>query len=253
MNQHPLPEPRRVAIAPIDCIQGAGRLIAGDYGVFLGITLVGVLIAAMVPFGLLAAPMYAGIFMAFRNKELGRPVAFDTLFSRFDTFVQGLIATLVYFAVIVAVSLPVYFVAMAGVIGGGAAMEENNEGLGIVLFCLAGLAYLLAFAFAIVAQVAFTFTYALITEHSIDGLAALRLSFRAARMNFWGVLGLVLLVALISLVSMALCFLPLLFVLPYLTGATWVAYRKVFGGKEPDAVLGGTAGGVPGQSWANDG
>lgn len=238
-------EPRRVAIAPFDCLARAGRLVEGDYWLLVGISTVGILIASFVPFGLLAAPMYAGIYMAFRAKERGRPVAFEQLFSRFDTFVQGLIATLVYLGVVLVVTLPVYLVAGFSIVGGAAAMEEHNKGLGIALFCVAGLGYLVAIVLAFAAQVAFTFTYAILAEHAVDGLTALRLSARAARMNFWGVLGLVLLVALISLVSAFLCLLPIVFLMPFLVGAAWIAYRKVFGEPPPGALPGEPADDAP--------
>jgi len=217
----------KVAIEPLDCLGKAKTLIGDQYWLFFGICLIVVLIVGSVPI-ILQGPLYCGIALCFIGRERGERVPFERLFKGFDVFLESFIATLIYVGIVLVLSLPFLGAMLACFIGGAAAMDERNEGLGITLFVLGG-GIALVFTFACFAvNVFFAFTYPLIVDRKLGAIDALRTSMEAGRRNFWGLMGLTLLIALISIVLAAACYLPLFFFLPISFGSFFVAYRKVF-------------------------
>ncbi|MFP6906138.1 MAG: hypothetical protein VCG02_13045, partial [Verrucomicrobiota bacterium] len=78
------------------------------------------------------------------------------------------------------------------------------------------------------------FCFQLIADRRADGLAAMELSFKAVGKNFWGVLGLSLLLVLINfVVSILTCLIGGIFFLPVRCAAMAVAYTKVFPSEPP--------------------
>src|SRR5262245_9056352 len=88
------PSFRSGVVRPIECVRGGWELIKGNYWLFVGVTLVGTLLAYFAPLGILVGPMLCGIYYCFNRKQRGQPVKFEMLFKGFDYFVQSLIATL---------------------------------------------------------------------------------------------------------------------------------------------------------------
>ncbi len=86
---------RKVNVRPMELLSRSKELIGNQYGLFLGITLVGVLVGSMVPFGIVMGPMLIGIYLCFLHRQAGRQVEFGTLFKGFDQFGEGLIAYLI--------------------------------------------------------------------------------------------------------------------------------------------------------------
>src|SRR5207237_105041 len=72
------------------------------------------------------------------------------------------------------------------------------------------------------------FMYSLIVERQMSGFAALRTSIRAILGNFWGVIGLLILVNLLGTLGSLVCGVGLYLVLPITFAAYTVAYRQVF-------------------------
>jgi uncharacterized membrane protein len=89
----------------------------------------------------------------------------------------------------------------------------------------------------IVVSIGFTFVYPLNVDRGYSGIDAVKLSFRAARANFWRLLGLTLLTALLGFVGVLLCFVGILLVYPIAFAALAVAYEQVFGLGEPISNL----------------
>ena len=84
----------RGVVRPVECLKAGWQLIRNDYWLFFGITLVGVLLGNLVPFGLLLGPMMCGIYLCLLRHAGGRRVALEMLFEGFNYFAQSLIATL---------------------------------------------------------------------------------------------------------------------------------------------------------------
>src|SRR5205085_5294781 len=87
-----LSEFRRGVVAPVECIKEGWALIKDQYWLFLGISLVGILIGGVVPIVLLG-PMLVGIFLCLFQRLRNQRVEFGLLFKGFDQFVPGLLVT----------------------------------------------------------------------------------------------------------------------------------------------------------------
>jgi uncharacterized membrane protein len=107
--------------------------------------------------------------------------------------------------------------------------NEPNPGafLGVVVIFM--LFFLAVFVVIIIVSVGFIFAYPLIVDRRMKGLDAVKLSFKAAMGNFWGVLGMVLLTSVMNLAGMMACYVGMFLVLPIYYGAIAVAYERVFG------------------------
>lgn len=227
----------------MECISEGWRLIKDQYWLFLGITVVGVLIAGLVPFGILAGPMMCGIYYCLFRQFRGRPVKFEMLFKGFDDFAQSLIATLIMVGVMLAIFLPVYILFFVGLFanmpkpapGGPGAGPPPSPGAG--LFATIGLFYLAILVIVIVVQIFFFFVYPLITERKLTGVQAITTSCRAGMGNFGGVLGLLLLITLLQLAGSLACCIGQFFVMPIHYAAVAVAYRRVFESDMPEPPL----------------
>ncbi|MBO0700737.1 MAG: hypothetical protein J2P46_20235 [Zavarzinella sp.] len=222
---------RRGVIRPFQCLSEGWQLIKDDYWLFLGITLVGVLIAGAVPFNILLGPMMCGIYYCLLRKARGRSVKFEGLFRGFDHFAQSLIASLLMLIPIFAILLPAYvllFVGLFATMPKPAPGGPPPSGPGGGFFAVFGAFYLVIFITILLVQVLFFFVFPLITDKKLPGLQAVGTSFRAVMANFGGVVGLVLLIALLGLAGSLACCIGAFFVLPIHYAAYAVAYRHVF-------------------------
>src|SRR5438874_338239 len=98
----------RGVVRPVECLSSGFALIKGQYWLILGITVVGILIGALVPMGIIMGPMMCGIYLVLFERMAGRNVRFELLFKGFDYFLQSLIATLLLFAAMIVLLLPLY-------------------------------------------------------------------------------------------------------------------------------------------------
>ena len=117
----------RVAIDPLNCLSAGWESIKDQYWIFFAITLVGVLLAGIVPLGILAGPMYCGIFYAWFRLERGESLTFEMLFKGFDYFVESLVATLILVGVGIVIFVPTYLAMMAAVFLGVAGAENSQD------------------------------------------------------------------------------------------------------------------------------
>src|SRR6266550_7941694 len=109
-----LPEFRRKAVEPVVCIKAGWNLIRNQYWLFVGLTVVGVLVGSVVPFGILLGPMMCGIYLTLFKTRRGQPVEFNDLFKGFDYFGDSLIATLLHLVPVLVVFVPSYIVFYIG-------------------------------------------------------------------------------------------------------------------------------------------
>ena len=52
------------AVQPVECIKAGWELIKSQYWLFVGMTVVGIIIGSVVPLGILMGPMMCGIYLA---------------------------------------------------------------------------------------------------------------------------------------------------------------------------------------------
>jgi hypothetical protein len=223
---------KRNAVEPIECIKAGFELIKSQYWLFMGITVVGLIIGSVVPLGILLGPMMCGIYLALFQTRRGQPIEFGTLFKGFDYFGDSLIATLLHIIPVIVILVPCYVIFFVFYFGFMVAMAQGGEPNPAAL--LGFLALLMVFWLAImvvliVLAVLFAFAYPLIVDRRLSGLNAVKLSIRAAMANFWRLLGMMLLTTLLNFVGVLFCYVGAFFVIPIGFAAIAAAYEQVFG------------------------
>ena len=233
-----LPSFNRKAVRPVECLEAGFALIKDQYWLFVGISVVGILIASVVPLGILMGPMMCGIYLTLFQHMRGGKIEFPMLFKGFDHFVESLIATLLYFIPIIVLLVPLYGFVVASIFfltrhNGATQPAPGTVALFVVGFSLFTLVIIVA-SFAV--AVMFTFAYPLIVDRRLSGIEAVKLSIKAGLANFWGLVGLLLLNAVMGIVGMLLCYVGVFLVLPVNFAGNAIAYRQVFGlGAPPPA------------------
>jgi uncharacterized membrane protein len=228
------------AISPVACLQTAWQRIKDDYWLFLGITLVGILIGSAVPFGILMGPMMCGMAKCYLDKGRGQTIRFEMLFKGFDHFKEALIASLILFGISLAATLPFVFIFVFATMFAAFGAATNHFAPSILTAILLGCGGLiLMILLSLLVGACFAFTYPLIEDRKLTGVEAIRHSFKAALGNWGGLIGLSLLSFLLSLVGMCCCYVGIFFILPITMGAHTIAYEQVFGRAEeiPDQPI----------------
>jgi uncharacterized membrane protein len=87
---------------------------------------------------------------------------------------------------------------------------------------------LVMIAVGIAVNIFFMFAFPLIADRGLSGLEAVKLSIKAGKANFGGILGLLLLNAGIGLLGVLACYVGVFFIMPISLASYAVAYRRVF-------------------------
>lgn len=230
MNPSQIPY-RRNAVQPVECIKGGWELIKGQYWMIFAMCLVGYMVASAVPLGILMGPMMCGLFLTFFKIRRGEPFEFGTLFKGFEYFGQSVVATLLHFIPIMIIVVPAYilfyvFFLVSMVAQGG---NEPNPAAMFGVMLLFFLFWLVVIVLIMIISIGFTFVYPLIVDRKMQGIDAVKLSFKAAMANFWRLLGLVMLNFVLGCVGLLLCIFGVYLVIPISYSAVAVAYEQVFG------------------------
>ena len=83
----------KTPVRPMDCLSESWELLGDAYWLFVGITFVGIVLASLVPIGILTGPLYCGIFLCWLRRMRGKSVTFEMLFRGFDYFVESLFSS----------------------------------------------------------------------------------------------------------------------------------------------------------------
>jgi hypothetical protein len=223
---------KRNAVQPVECVKAGWELIKSQYWLFVGMTVVGVLIGSVVPLGILMGPMMCGIYLTLFKTRRGQPIEFGLLFKGFDYFGDAVVATLLHMIPVVVVILPTYilfYVGMFAMIGLSSQNGEPNPGALIGFFGVFAVLMLVIMILLIVLSVIFIFAYPLIVDRRMSGLNAVKLSIRAGFANFWRLLGMLLLTGLLCFVGVLFCYVGAFLVIPISFAAIATAYEQVFG------------------------
>jgi hypothetical protein len=223
------PEFRRKAVAPVECIKAGWNLIRDQYWLFVGISIVGMLIGMVVPFGILLGPMMCGIYLTLFKTRRGQPVEFNDLFKGFDYFGDSLIATLLHLVPVLVIFVPSYIVFYIALFFMIPRNNDPDPGALLGFFGLFAVFWIVMVVLLIIVSVGFTFAYPLIVDRRLSGLNAVKLSIKAGMANFWQLLGMLLLNGLLSMVGVLFCYVGAFLVLPLGFAAIATAYEQVFG------------------------
>ena len=229
---------RRNAVQPVQCIKDAWALIKDQYWLFVGICAVGLLVASAVPMGILMGPMMCGIYMIFFKRMRNEPFEFGLLFKGFDFFGPSLVATLLHLVPIMIIVVPSYIIFYFGFVF--SIIAQGNEPNPAVMLGVMGMFAVFWFVMIILIifiSIGFTFSYTLIVDRKLPAMDAIKLSFKAAMANFWGILGMTLLTGLLTFAGLLLCYVGAFLVFPIQYAAIAVAYERVFGLSDPTQVV----------------
>lgn len=221
---------RAGVIRPVECFQEGWELIKNRYWLFFGITIVGVFIGVVVPFGLLLGAMFCGIYYCLLKQMNGQTIEFAELFKGFDYFLPGLIVTLFVSVPVIVLSLGMNLAAIPMQFAVDSAIKRGEDPMKIMLPFFAVLASI-ALIFALLlacAHALIMFAYPLIVERRLAGMEAFKLSARAVWANLGGAVGLILVQFLLGFIGFLACYVGLFLVMPVNFAAVLIAYRKVF-------------------------
>lgn len=225
------PEFRVGVVKPLECLGRGWDLVKDQYFLFAGFCLIILVLVSCIPFaGIIWGAWMCGIFLALLAKMRGEFVSFNNIGKGFSYMSPG-------FMVAFLSGLPFVLVAIGGKLfevwmddieraypGDDAVPPEVLMQMVTYLAALV-LLYVLCF---LVTGVIFAFAYQLVVDKNLSGWQATKLSARAARENFGGVMGLLLLELALSTFGIMLCCFGLVLVMP-LTKASWaIAYSQVF-------------------------
>jgi uncharacterized membrane protein len=127
--------------------------------------------------------------------------------------------------------VPYYIVMMAVMLTNmpkGRSEPENPAALVIGMFGLEMVFFLVVMVVSILIETFFMFAFPLVADRNMSGLDAVKLSFRAGKANFRGIVGLLLLNALFGFVGLLCCIIGVYFYLPVSFASMAIAYRRVF-------------------------
>ena len=221
----------RNAVSPVECLKGGWNMIKNQYWLILGMVIVGWMIASAVPFGILMGPMMCGLFLTFFKMRRGEPIEFGTLFKGFEYLGQSILATLIHVVPITVLIVGAYiafyvFFLFAMV---AQADREPNPGAFIVILLVYAVFWIAVIALIMFLSIGFMFVYPLIVDRNLQGFDAIKMSFRGAFANFWGLLGMMFLNFLLSIAGLLCCIIGVYFVLPISYSAVAIAYEQIFG------------------------
>lgn len=224
---------RTGVIRPVECVKEGFELIKSDYWLLFAITLVGGLIGGVTMYILLGA-MCCGIFYAYIKKIDGHPISFDDLWKGMQHIGAGLLVTLFIVGPMIILYAIIYIPVVIAAITGTRLSETELMSLiaGALIVDLIFVVIMVCF------HTLLMFSFPLIVDRRLGGLAAMKLSARAVWQNLRGVAGLVGVNFLLILAGyIALC-VGVYFVIPIMIAGNAMAYRRVFPSLDPRTGFG---------------
>jgi hypothetical protein len=192
-------------------------MIKSQYWLILGMVIVGWMIASAVPFGILMGPMMCGLFLAFFKLRRGEPI----------------IATLIHVVpitlLIVGAYIAFYVFFLFAMVAQSQAGGEPNGAAMLLMLVVYAVFWIAVIALVMFLSIGFMFVYPLIVDRNLQGFDAIKMSFRGAFANFWGLLGMMFLNFLLSIAGLLCCIVGVYFVLPISYSAVAIAYEQIFG------------------------
>jgi uncharacterized membrane protein len=224
---------KRKAVDPVECIKAGWELVKPQYWLFVGMAFIAYAIGQAVPL-ILMGPMMAGFYVVFFAARRREPIEFATLFKGFDFFGPSLVAMLLHTLPVAAIIIPTYLLFYVSIFVAAAAQSQSNSPAGVLgVFFTFFLVIIVISVLIVIISVGFIFAFPLIVDRRLNGLEAVKLSFKAGLANFWRLLGMMLLTGIMTMVGMAFCIVGMFLVLPISYAAIAAAYEQVFGLKDP--------------------
>ena len=219
-------------IGPVECLKESWELIKDEYWLILGVTFVGLMVGGTVPI-VLMGPMMCGMYLCLLTKMRRQPVDFGLLFKGFDYFGQSVIASLLQMIPAVIILVPFYIIFLVIMFammpsGRGRVDPDESAAFAFAFFAFYIIFILVIVAVALVIHIFFMFSYPLIVDRNLSGVEAVKLSIKAGKANFGGLLGLMFLNMGLGILGALACYVGAFFVMPITFTSYAVAYRRIF-------------------------
>ena len=231
---------QRGAIDASGCVSNAWEMVKQNYGMYLGISLIAMILAGCIPCVslFLVGPVLGGVYFVYLRQMRGEPVEFGMMFKGFEKFlplmVIGIIASIP--EIIGQILRFTVDLGRLGLMGDGRNkdfqffQQGSNPEFAIAtgLLILIAIVAFVVIIFAVVWRVLLVFAIPLAMEYDLGVIDAIKLSARAATSNIGGLIVLFIFEFLIALLGvLALC-IGIFFVIPIIYAANAFAYRQVF-------------------------
>ena len=227
---------RRGVIRPVECIKEGWELIKEQYWLFCGIAVLGLLIGSLFAI-LLMGPMMIGVFLCLQQRQRNQPVEFGMLFKGFDLFVEGLIVTVLKLIPSLVIMVPywvfLFAMMMLAMQHGRINSPDDLNQVMSSFFPIEMFYSVVIMIVSLLVEIFFMLAYPLVADRRLSGVEAVKLSFRAAKANFGGLIGLFLLNGVFGFLGILCCIVGFFFYLPVAFASQAVAYRRIF----PDVGL----------------
>lgn len=231
------------------CVSNAWNLVKQNYGLYLGITLVTILLAGCIPCVslFLVGPIMGGFYYVVLREMRGEPVDFGMMFRGFDKFVPLMVVGIVQsipeiIGQILRITVDLGRIGIDGASRNGDFgnfQDSSNPfpvalagGMLVIIIIVA----LVLIVVGVAWRVLLFFAIPLVMEHDMGAVDAMKLSAKAAMSSVGGIILLIIFQALIGVLGVLMICIGLFFVMPIIYAASVFAYRQVF----PD--LGGPTG-----------
>jgi hypothetical protein len=235
---------QRSAIDSGAAVSSGWELVKSNYGMYLGISLIAMLLGGCVPCVslFLVGPTIAGVYYVILRQMRGEPVEFGMMFKGFEKFVPLMIIGIVQ-AIPEIIGQGLRFGVQFGNIGlngmnGGRSRDffqssspdpQIFAGIAAGVLIIIGIVALVIIIFAVVWRMLLFFAIPLAMEFDLGPVDAMKLSAQAAMGNVGGLIVLFIFEFLVTLLGLVLCVVGLFFIsIPIIYAANAFAYRQVF-------------------------
>ena len=225
------------AINAGDCVSNAWNLVKQNYGMYLGIALVGMILSGCIPCVslFLVGPILGGIFYVLLREMRGEPVEFGMMFKGFEKFVPLMVIGLIQ-AIPEIIGQILRVVVQVGnfSLSGGRDKDfqffapNGPELLASGLVVVVAIIALVLIVFGIAWRVLLFFAIPIALERDLGPVEAMKLSAKAAMSNIGGLIVLFIFEFLIALLGIIALCIGIFFVIPIIYAANAFAYRQVF-------------------------
>ena len=224
------------AINAGDCVSNAWNLVKQNYGMYLGIALVAMILAGCIPCVslFLVGPIIGGVYYVLLREMRGEPVEFGMMFKGFEKFVPLMVIGLVQ-AIPEIIGQGLRLVAQFGQIGLSGDknkdfFQSSNPDFAIAsgLLIVIAIVAVVLILFGIAWRVLLFFAIPIALERDLGPVDAMRLSAKAAVSNVGGLIVLFIFEFLLALLGIIALCIGIFFVIPIIYAANAFAYRQVF-------------------------
>ncbi len=206
-------------------------IMIGAGAIYLAILFAAGMVGAVIPFAqiFVQGPLTGGLIILTLNLSRYDQAEISDMFLGFKNYGWLLLLSLVQGAVVFAAIIPGAIMIVGGLLP---VMQAQQAGgtpeLGATSIALLIVGFLLLLVLATIAVVLTYFWYFLVADKRGEFGEALAAGYRAGKMNFWSILGLVILFGLVGFVSLIPCGLGLFFSIPWSFAVMAKAYEQIF-------------------------